>query len=433
MSGPVNDILLLEAFGKNSDDWNITEGAYIGGANDGEAVVFMVFESLQDWGGAVPRIQDSGGRRKVKLEFPYTDGQTLDDLGRKGARFELEIVFFGVAYRSGLNSLLAQADVPQPGTLLHPVRGSVTCALVDYSLEFSESMRNAVMMRAVFEEHNFDAISLSITPVVKSVPSMLANAMSALQAVGSAIVAIKAAVKLVQSIKSEIAQTYEAYRDAFQAFLYEANSILTDAGDNEGFSFPGIAPVNTGGLLQAVSASATGAIASASTTNTGGVGGTSTLPGGFVLVGQRVVTVISPKDPFANIDPRLLNPTTADAITVTKLGQSVAALRTAGQGLITLMESANGGQGSVQMRDLCLVAIQASIAAQQVYEAIQASSSAQLVTYIVPANKVMSLREVAFANGLTPDDAGDILILNPSLESVNYIPSATSLQVARPI
>jgi prophage DNA circulation protein len=429
---PANDIL-LESFGRNSDDWNITEAVYQGGGQNGQAVTFLVFESKQQWGGSVGRIQDTGGRRKAVLEFPYTDGQTLDDLGRKGETFEMEIVFFGPGYRNGLNSLLQQVDIPQPGLLLHPVRGSVTCALIDYTLEFSEGQRNAVLMRARFSEHNFDAVSLSITPVVKSIPAVMAGAVTVLQGLGSVVVAIKNAIKLVQSVKSELAQTTQGYINQFQSFLADVNSLTSPAvGDNNGYQFPGIAPVNTGGQLQTISAAVSTNSQAASTSATAGVGGVATLPGGYVLVGQRNPTVVAPTDPFANIDPSLLNPTTAAAITVTKLGQEVQTLRAAGQALIASMEAANSGAGSTQMRDLILVIIQSAISAQQVLEAVQASSSAQLVTYVVPTNKVMSIREVAFANGLTPDDAADILVLNPSLESTNYIPGGTSLQVARP-
>ena len=64
---------VLQTFtGQDAGDWDIQEASY-------NNVVFHVFASKQIYNGAISQINDSGGRRKVKYQFPYQDGQTTDD------------------------------------------------------------------------------------------------------------------------------------------------------------------------------------------------------------------------------------------------------------------------------------------------------------------------------------------------------------------
>ncbi len=424
---------LLSAFNKNPSEWDIVESSYKGGQPGGQVVVFHVFQSNLPYGGALPRVNDSGGRRKIKLAFPYTDGQTLDDMGRRGNRFELEIVFFGPAYMKGFNDLMKQLDQPQPGRLLHPVRGPLTCGMDTYGVEHSNEMRQAMVFRVVLEEHNFKAATLKDITIAKTVPGALSTALSALQALNQAIVSVQAAIKLVASVKAAILQGLQNLRDFFQSLLADFNSLFNDTGSNgNGTTFPGLAPTNTGGLLQPVAASATATAGNnfnPSTTRTAGVAGTSLLPGGYILVGTRAPTVIAPTDPFANIPTSLLSPTAREALAVSQLTQNTELMRGMANSVIALMEAANSGQGSVQMRDIILAVTRACLNAQTVLEAGVASSRARVITYTVPVGQVMSIREIAFVNGLTPDDALDVELINPELESVNFIAAGTQLKV----
>ena len=68
-----------------------------------------------------------------------------------------------------------------------------------------------------------------------------------------------------------------------------------------------------------------------------------------------------------------------------------------------------------------------AVACQEVLQAGIASSRARLNTYTLP--RLMSVREVAFANGLTPNEGEEIEIMNPALESANYIPKGTVLKI----
>ena len=107
--------------GRDPGLWDLLEGSYNG-------VLFHVFRSKVDWQGALSQIQDAGGRRKVKYQYPYRDGQTTDDLGRKPGSFTMEIVIHGLRYMRGLAALEREFDKPTPGTLIHPIRGQMTVA-----------------------------------------------------------------------------------------------------------------------------------------------------------------------------------------------------------------------------------------------------------------------------------------------------------------
>jgi hypothetical protein len=68
-----------------------------------------------------------------------------------------------------------------------------------------------------------------------------------------------------------------------------------------------------------------------------------------------------------------------------------------------------------------------AVSIQQATEAAIASSQNLVTVYVTPTN--MSLRQIAFANGLSPDSQNAIETLNPYLGSVNYVPANTTLIV----
>ena len=74
---------------------------------------------------AVDTISDSGGRRLAVYEYPYVDGQAVQDLGRKGERFTFNIKFFGNNYQLLFKDFIERVSrSTETGTLNHPVRGS---------------------------------------------------------------------------------------------------------------------------------------------------------------------------------------------------------------------------------------------------------------------------------------------------------------------
>jgi prophage DNA circulation protein len=144
--------------------------------------------------GRHPELRDIEGRRKVKIELPYVDGQTTDDLGRKGATFELEIVMYGPLYQNGLIDFMTEINRPEPGTLLHPVRGAVRCGLDEIVSVHSHDYRHCVRMQVRFVEHNFQVSKFGTRFRNKGIANALAGAVVAVQAVGTAIQAVRGAV-----------------------------------------------------------------------------------------------------------------------------------------------------------------------------------------------------------------------------------------------
>src|SRR5579863_562552 len=125
--------LLGSFLGRDPSKWDLKEGAYNG-------VRFHVLTQA-DYYAALPKISDNGGRRKIKYTFPYRDGQTTDDLGRKPRTYDLDCVIFGDTYKAALNNLITQLEKATPGTLTHPVQGNVPAVVDDYVITHQSDQR----------------------------------------------------------------------------------------------------------------------------------------------------------------------------------------------------------------------------------------------------------------------------------------------------
>ena len=408
---------LLQAFGRDRSEWDIVEGSYKGGGRGGRDVLFHIFQSVSDYQASLPSIQDSGGRRKIKLVFPYEDGQTTDDLGRAAASFDLEVVFFGERYKAGMNGLMEQLNRPEPGTLIHPVLGSVRCAMETFTQTHSHDMKQAVTLRLHMIEHNFSVAKANVSK--KTVKSSLSGAVKALQAVARAIETVRAAVLLAVNLRRTIEAKIAAFQAFVQGFLVDANATFNTGSSTD---LPGILPVNQGGLAAPTTTRNT-----SSTTLTANIGGTSITPSGYIRVGTRFTTVIAPTDPFANLPAELLSAVAREAVAVLQLTQRVDIARQQANEIVGDIESAQGGDGATMLYDVVQTIIQMAVSCQEVLQSGITSSRSRIVTYTVP--RLMSVREVAFANGLTPNDGEQIEIMNPTLESANYIPRGTVLKI----
>ena len=106
---------------------------------------------------------------------------------------------------------------------------------------------------------------------------------------------------------------------------------------------------------------------------------------------------------------------------------SVSALTSQLSAYITQIEATENGQGGLIFYDQIMAMKQSIISLQELLETGLQTSSNTIVTYKTPRD--MSVREVCFANDLTPDDSYDIEVLNPNLLSLNLIPKGTIVQV----
>lgn len=369
--------------GQSPNAWSILEGSYNG-------ILFHVFQSSSEYQAGLGSIQDAGGRRKVKYSFPYRDGQTTDDLGRKPYSYSMDLIIHGIRYMKGLGALLLEFNKPTPGILVHPVMGKIEVAIEDWTITHSSESRNAAALHVVFTEHNFTIGSISDSGQSATLKSALSKAINGFQKIQSAIIAVQGAVAFSQQLKNTISDSLERFQSNFASILSSINVSFNKAGSTD---IPTLLPVNEGGLREP-----NGSLASDT----------------FPVAG-----------PLSDVPTTQLTSTTVAAVAATEITKQVVAERVRVASTIQLMLSQ--GEGSLPLHDAILSLRETLILMQDALEAGVASSQAQIVQYVVP--RLMSLREIAFENGLPVGRYGEIAILNPSLESVNYVPKGTSLQV----
>lgn len=373
---------LLNAFmpGVDPSDWNILEGSYNG-------VLFHVFVSKSDYQAALSNIQDSGGRRKVRYAFPYRDGQTTDDLGRKAESYSMDILIHGLRYQSGLSSLMREFNKPTPGTLIHPVRGKLTVAVDDFSIQHSSESRNAAILKVVFIEHNFTIGSFRELKD-KTVKSALAKTLEAFGIIENAILQVQGQIKFAQSLKNQIVAALNEYNAGYAKTVSAINVSFNSRGSAD---IPTLLPVNDGGTL-----------------NPNGTLSTDTFPiaGPLSSTPSSVSQVSQPKSASELTSELNARRAEARAIMDAMLGQ---------------------GANSLQMHNSVVGMRETLVLLQDALEAGIASSQSQVIQYVTP--RVMSVREIAFANGIGVSRFAEIIILNPDLESINFVPKDRSLKV----
>lgn len=395
--------ILQNFLGKDPADWDIVEGSYK--ANDpspaartSKPVLFHIFKSQSQYQAALGKLTDQGGRRKVKYVFPYTDGQTTDDTGRKPITITVDGLIFGNNYKVGLQQLLNEILKPFPGTLLHPVMGTFTVALEDYELIHGPENNKAVIIRMVFTEHNFSIGQFGTQKLGSATTtSALSKALAFFGSVQATLTKVSGAIGFATSLKAQITGAIQAFSAQLGAVLGNINLSFNGANASD---IPTLLPVSIGGNLN----QSTGQ-----------------------KVGTTFQTVASPSDPFQQAS-LLAQANTVVALTPTQILQQVNGARDQANAVIALMASGNGGLGELQFYDDIITIKTAMNDLQDALEIAIANSKATIVNFVTP--RIMSLREVAFANNLNPDRVTDILTLNSAIIlSSNYIDAGVTLQV----
>lgn len=439
---------LGKLFGFDPNEWNIQESSYKGGSSLATSVKFHVFTNTAPfnnpfdstpWNGAVPRVSDSGGRRKVKYKYPYVDGQTTDDLGRKPESFEVEILIFGDNYLDCYNKLIAQFNDPVPGVLVHPVRGEIICGADEWTLTHQFDQRKAMGIHVVFAEHNFGIGSISALSTQSTLKSALSGALKVFGVVDTAINKVVGAQLLVKGVRSVVSSYMALFKTNAADVLTKLNvSFNKNSGSTD---IPSLLPVNLGGVSLPPQSTATNSSSSVSSLAIGGgvaVGAIDSLSAAFGgalppittsaplpnVSSQNFPLVSSINDPFNSTPVQQLQSPTTQALSTTQLTKEVSDLTGQVGAIISVIES-NGG--SLELFDTILSLRQSIVDIQAVLVAGVAASRAALSVYVTP--RLMSIREVCFLNGLTLDRGSDVLALNPSLESVNFIQANTQLML----
>jgi prophage DNA circulation protein len=374
--------LLNQITGLNVEEWDIQESAY--GHPPGQMVVFHVFKSKQPHQGAVAQVVDTIGRRVVPFVFPYVDGQTTDDLGRLGESFDFDILLFGPNYYAAFVALLKEFNNPVPGTLIHPVRGRFIAKFDGGMVTYHNASRQAVAIKAKFIEHNFDS---SFTAPKLTTKSTLASAVSFIASIANVVNSIQSNIFVAKNFAAQAAALVGSYGSSYQSSLVALNTTF-NAGTSA--DIPGLLPVNSSPSAAFPSATA-------------------------------------PTDPFANLTPAQIQAQQSQVLSPAQATNLVNTLRAQATATIETLEAGSGGQGALIFYDEIKTLKQSALAVQDVLTLGLQSSNATVKNYTVPM--LMGLREVCFENGLIPDRAYELELLNPQLLSTNYIEEGTVLQV----
>ncbi len=415
-------LVLSEITGLNPENWDIIESSFISNLTlqrnpAAKPVKFLIFQSSSTYQAGMSTVSDSGGRRKVKFQFPYRDGQTTDDLGRKAETFDLDVLIYGNDYKDGLRALLAECAQPSPGVLQHPVRGQLAVAIEDYELVHTHESRKAVAIKIKFIEHTFTLTTLSEVTAgggVSSIKTALIAALNAAKLINGVITKVQSTIIAARQIKNAINLALNGYNTNYTANLQRLNKTFNPGSSSD---LPTLLPVNEGGVG----------------TPSGGVS-------------QETFPLSAPlNDPFNGFPPPQ-DQELIQAVATSQAVDQVNALRAQVSALIAALEavtpfdigesvndSVAGLQpvGSLVFYQEILDLKNTALLMQDVLETGIASSRARIVKYTVP--RVMSIREAAFAAGLSADLSYQIELLNPFLLSSNYIAAGTVLEIPVPL
>ena len=421
--GNIGDLIpgLGNPFGLPSQGiWNLQQGSFTVGSNPGgllggianifsnNTVTFFVENPIGQFPGqttAIDTATDSGGRRLAVYEFPYVDGQSIQDLGKKGERFTFNIKFFGSNYQILFKDFIEIVTKSnQKGTLNHPVRGSFPARFLEWEYVHRHDEWNSVTIKATFIEDNTDQISgLNI---FNSINSILRNGLQVFSSVQSTIVTAISSTVAVLALPSSIATNLI---QSFKNVAAQVSSLLGQLA----------ATYSSDAQLQQLFSNAT-TLAVVLQANTGTVASSTANPTGQIPPVYQVG--FSPTDQ-ANIATNLSNYVNSNQITPQQALFAANQARSLIAAAIAEVNSALGNEGYSIVLQYRVLAVQI----QTVTQAAIANIQTQVTLYTVPFP--MSLRQVAFLNGLAADRQNDIENLNPYLQSINYVSAGTILQV----
>ena len=402
----------------SKNGWKLTPGVWID-KNSGVVTQFFSEIRANDPKGiltAIDQITDTGSRRLAVYEYPYVDGQRVKDLGRKGETYSFNIKFFGPNYQVKLKEFYKNVyQSNSSGQLVHPVlsaiRGAITTRLQSFEPIHRADEWNSVTFRAVFIEDNTDAIDFGDDS------SENISTETALQRSLQDVVKLQANVSTFLASATALLQTPAAITAALNA---RKNSVLGQIS----------------GLLGQLAAtfSQTSDLLSILSVSSGAVGGVAGVSDGAVVsrtpTGTSQLTKLPPvfqvgldSATQTLVEAQMANFVASNQITTQQAVYQANQTRASITQAIAEAEAALGNDAYdvvVQYRAM-------AVSVQQTVESCISAAQARVKLYKLPRN--MSLRQIAFANGLSPERQNDIENLNPYLPSVNLVPKGSTVTI----
>lgn len=387
----------------DANSWHLQKGTFIN--VQGQSVVFFIEKrSGQDTTqmNAIDQISDSAGRRIAVYEYPYLDGQALDDLGRRGERFTFNIKFFGSNYQVIFKHFIdVVVNSNGQGTLTHPVRGAIKCRFQEYEFIHRYDEWNAVTIKATFLEDNTGQIqSANLTAASSNsiLRSALSTAVNIIATATNTLFALKALLSLPTTIYNALNLRIKSINDAVSSFLAQLASTYSTDSQLQLLAFN----------FSTVS------------------GGLSGINGGTTTNGSKIPPVYQVG--FTQTEQNTINAHLASFINSNQVSsqQAIYTANTIRSTISTAIIEVETQLGNNAF-DLVLLYRQLAVSIQVTTQNCISSTQPTIKVYNVPY--LMSLRKAAFLNGLTSDRQNDIEELNPYLASVNYVPENTILLV----
>lgn len=387
----------------SAGEWNLARGIYTSKLDPTKTMVFFYEKKdpTPTQHTAIDQINDTGGRRIVKYEYPYRDGQRLADLGRKGETFSMNIKFHGLQYQTKLKEFLnVMVNSSDPATVTHPIRGAVTARYVSHDMVHRYDEWNAVTIKVIFEEDNTDELEqINLTQASQD---------SALRTALQTLVDTQASISQLISDTSALLHLPTAVINAMKNRLQSLTGQISRLLGQLGVTYSSSSTLHS---LAASSATLPGGVSSLSSGKTT----SASLPAVY-QVGFDPTTQ-------ASINSQIDDFVSANQITSQQAVYSANQARASITDAIAEITANMGNDGYdivVQYRSL----------ANTVQQAVESSLTATRVQVKIFTVQVpMSLRQVANLNGLTPDDQNLLESLNPYLPSVNYLPKGTQVTV----
>lgn len=409
-SVPSNTIALAASILSNlsgKTTWQISEASFDG-------VKFHTFQNNENYNAALPSMQDANSRRKAIYKFPYVDGQTTVDLGLDGESWTFDCMFFGKYYLDGWQAFFNKlTTTTTPKTLVHPVRGNFSAVPLKWQFMYSSDRYMAIMVRVEFIEHNFNIASTSaaatsglqgflnqVQQALAPVKDHINRAITTLNQMNNDVATVVNLLTTPQNILSAALAAPAAFRSAILADMANITNLFglrllrLNSTYNAGNSIdiPAAVTVNSGGTAAITGAQVANAVSVGINPNSQGIN----------------VPLTSSVTPY----------TTQEAV------QDVNSYADQVNAMISSIQA----NGQELLMYQTILDYQASIIAlQNIVAAGVKSQQPQIINYVLPRD--MSLREVAFVNGLTPDFLPQLDQMNPDLDSVNNVVQGTLVQV----
>tara|TARA_R110002074_G_scaffold253081_2_gene425063 strand:- start:10228 stop:11418 length:1191 start_codon:yes stop_codon:yes gene_type:complete len=124
----------------------------------------------------------AGGRRLVVTEYPKRDKPNVEDMGRQGHRYSLNVYVLGADYEAERDKLIEALHVDGAGTLVHPTIGNIEVCAGDFSYEESKSEGGICRFTLAFVEAGENQYPAATTDTRASVASSAVSAKADLAA-----------------------------------------------------------------------------------------------------------------------------------------------------------------------------------------------------------------------------------------------------------